>query len=41
MRLGFALPQIGSVAGPDSILAVAQRAENLGFDSLWVLVMGA
>lgn len=37
MRLGFALPQIGSVAGPDSLVAVAQRAENLGFDSLWVL----
>jgi len=37
MRLGFALPQIGSVAGPDSILAVAQGAESLGFDSLWVL----
>ena len=37
MRLGFALPQVGPVAGPDSISAVAQRAEELGFDSLWVL----
>jgi probable F420-dependent oxidoreductase len=37
MRLGFALPQIGSVAGPESIVTVAQRAEHLGFDSLWVL----
>jgi probable F420-dependent oxidoreductase len=37
MRLGFALPQVGPVAGPDSIIAVAQRAEELGFDSLWVL----
>jgi probable F420-dependent oxidoreductase len=37
MRLGFALPQIGSVAGRDSIVTVAQRAEHLGFDGLWVL----
>jgi probable F420-dependent oxidoreductase len=37
MRLGFALPQIGSVAGRDGLVTVAQRAEDLGFDSLWVL----
>lgn len=37
MRLGFALPQIGSTAGPHSIVAAAQRAEELGYDSLWVL----
>jgi len=37
MRLGFALPQIGSVAGRDSLVTVAQRAEDLGFDGLWVL----
>ena len=37
MRLGFALPQIGPVAGPEALVAVAQRAEDLGFDSLWVL----
>lgn len=37
MRLGFALPQLGSAAGPQSIVSVAQRAEALGFDSLWVL----
>ena len=37
MRLGFALPQVGPVAGPDSIIAVAKRVEELGFDSLWVL----
>lgn len=37
MRIGFALPQIGSVAGPDSLMTVAQRAEELGFNSLWVL----
>ncbi len=37
MRLGFALPQIGAVAGPDSIVRVAQRAEDLGFNGVWVL----
>jgi alkanesulfonate monooxygenase SsuD/methylene tetrahydromethanopterin reductase-like flavin-dependent oxidoreductase (luciferase family) len=36
MRFGFALPQCGTVAGPDAITAVAQRAESVGFDSLWV-----
>jgi probable F420-dependent oxidoreductase len=37
MRLGFALPQVGLVAGPDNLVTVARRAEDLGFDSLWVL----
>jgi len=37
MRLGFALPQIGPVAGPDALVTVAKRAEALGFDSLWTL----
>jgi probable F420-dependent oxidoreductase len=37
MRLGFALPQIGPIAGPDSISKVARRAEELGYSSLWVL----
>jgi probable F420-dependent oxidoreductase len=37
MRIGFALPQIGSVAGPDSLMTVAHRAEEVGFNSLWVL----
>ena len=37
MRLGFALPQIGAVAGPEAVSAIAQRAEALGYDSLWVL----
>ncbi|MBI2150848.1 MAG: LLM class F420-dependent oxidoreductase [Acidobacteria bacterium] len=37
MRIGFALPQVGSAAGPDALVTVAQRAEDLGFDSLWVL----
>ncbi|PYR82930.1 MAG: hypothetical protein DMG18_13985 [Acidobacteria bacterium] len=37
MRIGFALPQIGPIGGPDAITRVARRAEELGFDSLWVL----
>jgi probable F420-dependent oxidoreductase len=37
MKIGFALPQIGAIAGPEAITRVAQRAEELGFDSLWVL----
>ena len=37
MRLGFALPQVGNAAGPEAVSTVAKRAEELGFDSLWVL----
>jgi probable F420-dependent oxidoreductase len=36
MRLGFCLPQVGPVAGVDALTTVAQRAEALGFESLWV-----
>jgi probable F420-dependent oxidoreductase len=36
MRLGFALPQSGPLAGPEAIARVALRAEELGYDSLWV-----
>jgi probable F420-dependent oxidoreductase len=36
MKLGFALPQSGSLAGPEAIARVALRAEELGYDSLWV-----
>ena len=37
MRFGFALPQLGSAVGPEALDSVAKRAEELGFDSLWVL----
>jgi len=37
MRFGFALPQVGLPAGPEAVAMVAKRAEDLGFDSLWVL----
>ena len=36
MRLGFNLPQIGPVAGPEAMVRVARRAEELGYDSVWV-----
>jgi probable F420-dependent oxidoreductase len=36
VRLGFVLPQVGPMAGPDALIAVAQRAEELGYNSLWV-----
>ena len=36
VRLGYFLPHLGPAAGPDSITQVAERAEQLGFDSLWV-----
>ena len=37
MRLGFALPQIGSLGGPENVEKATRRAEELGYDSLWVL----
>jgi probable F420-dependent oxidoreductase len=37
MRFGFALPQVGPAVGPEALVTVAKRAEELGFDSLWVL----
>ena len=37
MRLGFGLPNIGAVASPDAITRVSKRAEELGYDSLWVV----
>src|SRR6266568_2511091 len=36
MKLGFNLPQVGPAVGRDAIIAVAKRAEELGYDSLWV-----
>lgn len=36
MRLGYFLPQMGPAAGPDALVAVARRAEEIGWDSLWV-----
>jgi probable F420-dependent oxidoreductase len=36
VRLGYFLPQMGPAAGPDALTAVARRAEEIGYDSLWV-----
>jgi probable F420-dependent oxidoreductase len=36
MRAGFILPQLGPAAGPEAVVTVAQRAEALGYASLWV-----
>lgn len=36
MKIGFVLPQIGPLGSPENLVAAAQRAEALGYDSLWV-----
>ena len=37
MKLGISLPQIGPQASPENLIRVARRAEELGYDSVWVL----
>jgi alkanesulfonate monooxygenase SsuD/methylene tetrahydromethanopterin reductase-like flavin-dependent oxidoreductase (luciferase family) len=37
MKIGFALPNIGPLGCTDGISKVAQRAEALGYDSLWTI----
>ncbi len=37
MHFGIALPHIGPIASPEAIIKVAQKAEILGFDSVWAL----
>jgi probable F420-dependent oxidoreductase len=37
MKIGFALPNIGPIATADAVLKVAQRAETLGYNSLWTV----
>ena len=36
MKLGFNLPQLGPAATPEAMVRAAKRAEELGYDSLWV-----
>jgi alkanesulfonate monooxygenase SsuD/methylene tetrahydromethanopterin reductase-like flavin-dependent oxidoreductase (luciferase family) len=36
MKFGLLLPHFGEQAAPDKLLAGARRAEELGFDSVWV-----
>jgi probable F420-dependent oxidoreductase len=37
MKVGFALPNIGPLGSRESVTQVAQRAEKLGYDSLWTI----
>ena len=37
MKVGISLPQLGTQASPENLIAVAGRAEELGYDSVWVL----
>jgi probable F420-dependent oxidoreductase len=37
MRVGISLPQLGPQASPENLIRVATRAEELGYDSVWVL----
>jgi len=37
MRIGISLPQLGPQASPENLIAGANRAEELGYDSVWVL----
>src|SRR4029077_9345308 len=37
MKIGFALPNIGPVGTPEAVSKVAQRAEALGYHSLWTV----
>ena len=37
MKYGLSLPQLGTLASANAIRTVAQRAEEIGYDSLWVL----
>ena len=36
VAVGIALPQYGAIASPETILRVAEEAENMGLASLWV-----
>lgn len=36
MKFGVRLPGTGPLAGPDTIAAFARKAEEVGFDSLWM-----
>ena len=37
MRVGISLPQLGPQALPENLVKIARRAEELGYDSVWVL----
>jgi probable F420-dependent oxidoreductase len=35
MRIGFSIPNGGTLATPEAITSIARRAEDLGYDTLW------
>ena len=35
MKLGFNVPNLGPAASPENVIKIAQRAEELGYDSIW------
>src|SRR5215831_2937299 len=37
MKIGVSVPNIGPVATPESVKIVAQKAEALGYNSLWTV----
>jgi probable F420-dependent oxidoreductase len=37
MKIGFALPNIGPLGSAEAVSKVAERAEALGYDSLWTI----
>jgi hypothetical protein len=36
MKVGCTLPQSGALASPENLVRVAKRAEELGYESVWV-----
>ena len=37
MKIGFSLPNIGPIGTAEAITKVAQRAEALGYSTLWTI----
>ena len=37
MRLGFALGNVGPIGTAENVATIAQRAEALGYDTLWTV----
>jgi alkanesulfonate monooxygenase SsuD/methylene tetrahydromethanopterin reductase-like flavin-dependent oxidoreductase (luciferase family) len=37
MKIGFSLPNIGPIGTPEAVTKVAQRAEAIGYNSLWTI----
>ena len=36
-RFGIVVPSSGAPAHPESIVAIARRADEVGFDSIWAI----